>query len=141
MPAKIEKQHLFVLFGDISQGRKRAMKMLKNMLQERRRMQTKQQTDFFDYIVEELKKEGTILTEAIALDLMFVLLFASFETTSLALTYAIKLLSDNPLVLKRLQVSIYVKNIIKTYFHGFFFFTSLVFWLYTKWKDPRYCAF
>ncbi|KAG4987520.1 hypothetical protein JHK82_029888 [Glycine max] len=85
------------------QGRKRAMKMLKNMLQERRRMQRKQQTDFFDYIVEELKKEGTILTEAIALDLMFVLLFASFETTSLALTYAIKLLSDNPLVLKRLQ--------------------------------------
>lgn len=117
------------------------MKMLKNMLQERRRMQRKQQTDFFDYIVEELKKEGTILTEAIALDLMFVLLFASFETTSLALTYAIKLLSDNPVVLKRLQVSIYVKNIIKTYFHGFFFFTSLVFWLYTKWKDPRYCAF
>jgi cytochrome P450 len=45
-----------------------------------------------------------MLTEAIALDLMFVLLFASFETTSLALTYAIKLLSDNPLVFKQLQV-------------------------------------
>ena len=59
MPAKIEKQHLIVLFGDISQGRKRAMKMLKNMLQERRRMQRKEQTDFFDYVVEETveKKE------------------------------------------------------------------------------------
>ncbi|CAL0314503.1 unnamed protein product [Lupinus luteus] len=85
------------------QGRKKAMKMLKKMLQERRAMPKKEQTDFFDYVVEELKKEGTILTEAIALDLMFVLLFASFETTSLAITYAIKLLSDNPLVLKQLQ--------------------------------------
>ncbi|KAE9596545.1 hypothetical protein Lal_00007572 [Lupinus albus] len=85
------------------QGRKKAMKVLKKMLQERRAMPRKEQTDFFDYVVEELKKEGTILTEAIALDLMFVLLFASFETTSLAITYAIKLLSDNPLVLKQLQ--------------------------------------
>ncbi|PNX92620.1 cytochrome p450 87a3-like protein [Trifolium pratense] len=85
------------------QGRKRAMKMLKNMLQERREMPRKQQTDFFDYVIEELRKEGTMLTEAIALDLMFVLLFASFETTSLALTYAIKALSDNPLVFKQLQ--------------------------------------
>ncbi|MCI31819.1 cytochrome P450 87A3-like [Trifolium medium] len=79
------------------------MKMLKNMLQERREMPRKQQTDFFDYVIEELRKEGTMLTEAIALDLMFVLLFASFETTSLALTYAIKSLSDNPLVFKQLQ--------------------------------------
>ncbi|XP_004511599.1 cytochrome P450 87A3 [Cicer arietinum] len=85
------------------QGRKRAMKMLKNMLQERREMPRKQQKDFFDYVIEELRKEGTLLTEAIALDLMFVLLFASFETTSLALTYAIKLLSDNPSVLNQLQ--------------------------------------
>ncbi|KAJ1416077.1 Cytochrome P450 [Sesbania bispinosa] len=63
----------------------------------------REQTDFFDYVIEELKKEGTILTEAIALDLMFVLLFVSFETTSLALTYAMKLLSDHPLVLKQLK--------------------------------------
>lgn len=80
------------------------MKMLKKMLQERREMQKKEQEDFFDYVIEELKKEGTVLTEAIALDLMFVLLFASFETTSLALTYATKVLSDHPLVLKQLQV-------------------------------------
>lgn len=79
------------------------MKMLKKMLQERRAKPRKQQSDFFDYVVEELKKEGTILTEAIALDLMFVLLFASFETTSLALTYAIKFLSDHPLVFRQLQ--------------------------------------
>lgn len=77
------------------------MRMLKNLLRERRENPRKQQIDFFDYVLEELKKEGTILTEAIALDLMFVLLFASFETTSLAITLAVKLLSDHPSVAGR----------------------------------------
>ncbi|KAK4843254.1 hypothetical protein QYF36_005932 [Acer negundo] len=84
------------------QGRKKAMKMLKSMLQERRANPRKYQSDFFDYVLEELQREGTILTEAIALDLMFVLLFASYETTALALTFAIKSLSDNPQALKQL---------------------------------------
>ncbi|KAJ4951779.1 hypothetical protein NE237_028611 [Protea cynaroides] len=84
------------------QGRKRAMKLLKEILHERRAMPEKQKGDFFDYVLQELKKEGTILTEAIALDLIFVLLFASFETTSLALTLAMKFLSDHPSVLKEL---------------------------------------
>ncbi|GAY61061.1 hypothetical protein CUMW_206850 [Citrus unshiu] len=84
------------------QGRERAMKKLKNLLQERRANPRKEQSDFYDYVLKELQKEGTILTEAIALDLMFVLLFASFETTSVAITLAIKFLSENPLVLKQL---------------------------------------
>ncbi|XP_027904066.1 cytochrome P450 87A3-like [Vigna unguiculata] len=85
------------------QGRKRAMKKLKKMLQERREKPRKEESDFFDYVVDELSKEGTLLNEEMALDLMFTLLFASFETTSLALTYAIKALSDHPSVLKRLE--------------------------------------
>ncbi|XP_039052006.1 cytochrome P450 87A3-like [Hibiscus syriacus] len=84
------------------QGRKNAMKMLKDLLNDRRSRPRKQQSDFFDFVLEELQKEGTILTETIALDLMFVLLFASFETTSLALTLAVKFLSENPTVLKKL---------------------------------------
>lgn len=92
------------------QGRESAMKMLRNMLQERREKPRENPNDFFDYVIEELKKEGTILTEAIALDLMFALLFASFETTSLSLTLAIKFLSDHPSVLKRLTVSKMKKN-------------------------------
>ncbi|XP_057477999.1 cytochrome P450 87A3-like [Actinidia eriantha] len=84
------------------QGRKKAMRMLKNLLQERRAKPREQQSDFFDYVLEELGREDTILTEEIALDLMFVLLFASFETTSLALAMATKFLLDYPLVLKEL---------------------------------------
>lgn len=88
------------------QGRKRAMALLKNMLQERRKMPRKENKDFFDYVLEELSKQGTMLTEGIALDLMFALLFASFETTSLALTLAMKYLTDYPLVLQTLTVCV-----------------------------------
>lgn len=79
--------------------------MLKNMLEERRANPRKVKSDFFDYVLEELDRVDTILTEAIALDLMFVLLFASFETTSLAITVAVKLLRDNPRALQQLTVS------------------------------------
>ncbi|XP_075508611.1 cytochrome P450 87A3-like isoform X1 [Primulina tabacum] len=85
------------------QGRRKAMKMLKNMLQERKERPRKIRTDFFDYVLNELQREDTVLTEAIALDLMFVLLFASFETTSLALTLAVKFLADYPPVLQKLK--------------------------------------
>lgn len=79
--------------------------MLKHMLEERRVTPNKLQRDFFDYVLEDLQRKDTVLTEAIALDLMFVLLFASFETTSLAITYAIKILVEHPHVLKELTVS------------------------------------
>ncbi|KAH7862599.1 hypothetical protein Vadar_006985 [Vaccinium darrowii] len=89
-------------YHECLQGRKKAMRMLKNQLQERREKPSEQQSDFFDYVLEELERANTILTEEIALDLMFVLLFASFETTSLAITKATKFLLENPLALKEL---------------------------------------
>ncbi|XP_077246466.1 cytochrome P450 87A3-like [Tasmannia lanceolata] len=83
-------------------GRKAAMKTLEKMLQERRASPTRRHGDFFDYVLDELKKEGNLLTEEIALDLIFVLLFASYETTTLTLTLVVKFLTDNPKVLERL---------------------------------------
>lgn len=84
------------------------MEVLKRMLAERMESTSKKCEDFFDCIVQELKKERPILTEGIALDLMFVLLFASFETTSLALTLAVKLLTDHPPVLAKLAVTFFL---------------------------------
>lgn len=84
------------------QGRERVLRTLKNMLQERRTKLRKQPIDFFDYVIEELEKDGTFLTEGMSLNLIFLLLFASFETTSVATTLALKFLSDHPLVLKQL---------------------------------------
>jgi cytochrome P450 len=87
------------------QGRKKAMKVLRTMMRERMADPGRQSEDFFDVLIEELRREKPVMTEAIALDLMFVLLFASFETTALALTLGVKLLAENPRVLRALTVS------------------------------------
>ncbi|KAL6652202.1 hypothetical protein ACP70R_011127 [Stipagrostis hirtigluma subsp. patula] len=60
--------------------------------------------DFLDHVVQEITKEKPLVTDKMALDLMFALLFASFHTTSLALTLAVKLLADHPRVLEELTV-------------------------------------
>ncbi|KAF6150669.1 hypothetical protein GIB67_020752 [Kingdonia uniflora] len=88
------------------QGRKKAMKLLKDMLAKRRdkALPEKVHGDFMDLIMKELKKEEMILTEGFALDLMFVLLFANIETTSSALTLAFKILADYPLVVEEQAV-------------------------------------
>ncbi|KAJ3680142.1 hypothetical protein LUZ60_016420 [Juncus effusus] len=89
-------------FHECLKGRKNAMKVLKRMMRERMSSPDRQCEDFFDHVIEELKNGKTLMTEGIALDLMFVLLFASFETTALTLTLAMKFLSDNPKVLEEL---------------------------------------
>ncbi|KAF6172291.1 hypothetical protein GIB67_024913 [Kingdonia uniflora] len=80
------------------------MKLLKDMLTERRAKASpeKGHGDFMDLIMEELKKEEMILIEGFSLDLMSLLLFASFETTSSALTLTFKILADYPLVVEEL---------------------------------------
>ncbi|KAF6163857.1 hypothetical protein GIB67_024712 [Kingdonia uniflora] len=88
------------------QGRKKAMKLLKDMLTKRRAKASfeKGHGDFMDHVIEELKKEENIFTQGFALDLLFVLLFASFETSSSILTVAFKILADYPLVVEELTV-------------------------------------
>ncbi|WVZ74234.1 hypothetical protein U9M48_022444 [Paspalum notatum var. saurae] len=89
-------------YHECMQGRKKAMKVLKKMMRERMADPGRQSEDFFDILLEELRREKPVMTEAVALDLMFVLLFASFETTALALTLGVKLLGENPRVLQAL---------------------------------------
>ena len=61
--------------------------------------------DFFDLVINEMKKPNPIMNENIALDLLFLLLFASHETTSMGLTAILKFLTDNPKALQELTVS------------------------------------
>lgn len=89
--------------------------MLKDMLEERRQRPRQTQSDFFDYVLKEVERKDTMLTEDIALDLMFVMLFASYETTSVALTLAIKYLSEHPSFLQQLTVTINFFLISSTY--------------------------
>ncbi|KAA8539894.1 hypothetical protein F0562_026586 [Nyssa sinensis] len=84
------------------QGRKRAMETINDIFEERRASPREQQKDFLDLLVKEMKKSESILTEGVALDLLFVLPFATFETTSSALTLAIQFLGDHPSALAEL---------------------------------------
>ncbi|XP_061950023.1 cytochrome P450 87A3-like [Populus nigra] len=85
------------------QGRKKAVEIIKSILEERRATPRKrQEKDFLDLVIEEIKKNGSLMTEAIALDLLFILVFAAFETTSIALTLAVKNVCEHPKVLEEL---------------------------------------
>ncbi|XP_066379968.1 cytochrome P450 87A3 [Miscanthus floridulus] len=90
-------------YHECMEGRKKAMKVLKGMMKERMADPERRCEDFFDHVIQELRREKPLLTETIALDLMFVLLFASFETTALALTLGVKLLTENPKVVDALR--------------------------------------
>ncbi|CAN6229236.1 unnamed protein product [Urochloa humidicola] len=98
-------------------GRQIAMEVLQEALEERKRSvqvppggaggderTRRRHGDFLDCVIQEITREEPLVTDKMALDLMFVLLFASFHTTSLALTLAVKLLADHPHVLEELTV-------------------------------------
>ncbi|KAH8479478.1 hypothetical protein H0E87_031326 [Populus deltoides] len=85
------------------QGRKRALEIIKSIMEERRASPKKnQEKDFLDLVIEEMKKNGSLMTEAMALDLLLILAFAAFETTSTALTLAVKNVGEHPQVLEEL---------------------------------------
>lgn len=92
-------------FYKCMQGRKNVMKILKQQLDERRNTAERRTVDFFDLVIDELNKPDPIMNENIALDLLFLLLFASHETTSMGLTAILKFLTDNPKALQELTVS------------------------------------
>ncbi|KAG0548296.1 hypothetical protein BDA96_01G154900 [Sorghum bicolor] len=84
------------------QGRRRVMKMLKEQLGARRNEPEREGVDFFDLVIHELDKPESELNENMALDLLFLMLFASHETTSIGLTVILKFLTDNPKALQEL---------------------------------------
>nr|XP_048334324.1 cytochrome P450 87A3-like isoform X2 [Ziziphus jujuba var. spinosa] len=83
------------------EGRKNALKVIKDTMEGRKNCNINH-GDFLDYLVEEVRKEDTILSEEIAVNMIFLLLFAAYETTSTAITLAIKFISDHPQVLIQL---------------------------------------
>ena len=89
----------------MSQGRKNAIKVIEEIVEERKKSSTPHH-DFLDHFIEEVKREGAIMNEEIAVNLVFLLLFASYETTSEATTLAIKFISDHPQVQAELVVCV-----------------------------------
>ncbi|PON85218.1 Cytochrome P [Trema orientale] len=85
------------------QGRNNVIKVIKDTIKQRKESRTIH-GDFLDHLLDEIKKEETFLNEKTAIDMVFLLLFASYETTSSAITLAIKSVSDHPEVLAELMV-------------------------------------
>ncbi|KAI9182146.1 hypothetical protein LWI28_022552 [Acer negundo] len=85
------------------QGRKKAMKVIKDMYQARKASKNRSHGDFMDRLLEEVEKENTIVDESLAINLVFVLLFAAYEAASQALTLLTKFVFENPNVLQELM--------------------------------------
>uniref|UniRef100_A0ACD5ZFQ6 Uncharacterized protein n=1 Tax=Avena sativa TaxID=4498 RepID=A0ACD5ZFQ6_AVESA len=89
-------------FYKCMQGRKNVMKILRKLLDERKKSPHQKSKDFLDLLIDDLKEEKHLMNENFALDLLFVLLFAGFETTSSGITVALRFLTDNPKALQEL---------------------------------------
>ncbi|KAK6918429.1 Cytochrome P450 [Dillenia turbinata] len=85
------------------QGRKNVMKVIKERFEERKKTPRTSNHDFLDFMLEEIEREDTILNEAIAMEIVFILLFATYETTSTTITQATKFLTSHPSVLFELM--------------------------------------
>ncbi|XP_057970231.1 beta-amyrin 16-alpha-hydroxylase CYP87D16-like [Malania oleifera] len=84
------------------QNQKKAMKMIKKMITERKASPEKRRGDLLDQVLDDMKKEA-FLTHDFVTVVMFGLLLASFETISSTLTLAIILLTDHPSVVQQLE--------------------------------------
>ncbi|RZC85941.1 hypothetical protein C5167_026613 [Papaver somniferum] len=84
-------------------NRKKAVELMKDILQERINSAKKRRGDFLDQLIDDMKKED-FLTEDFVVYMMFGLQLASFVSISANLTRAIRLMTENPLVIKEVKV-------------------------------------
>ncbi|XP_075487852.1 cytochrome P450 87A3-like [Primulina tabacum] len=89
-------------FHSVIQGKKRALEIIRETIVERRRSKENHQ-DFLSCILKEVEDGETILTEAMAENILFGLHFGAYETTSSTTTVALKFLRDHPQVLAQLK--------------------------------------
>lgn len=90
----------------LNQGSKNAIKVITDIYHERKATKIAQ-NDFLDRVIEEVEKENAFLDDGVAINMLFLLLFGAFESTSEAITLLTKFISDHPQVLEELTVSRY----------------------------------
>ncbi|XP_044497856.1 cytochrome P450 87A3-like [Mangifera indica] len=84
------------------QGSKNALKVIREIYYERKATKIAQ-NDFLDRVIEEVEKENAFLDDGVAINMLFLLLFGAFESTSEAITLLTKFISDHPRVLEELM--------------------------------------
>lgn len=87
-----------------TQGQKKILAMLRDMIKERRASPETNRGDFLDQICKDMNKEK-FLSEDFIVQLIFGGLFATFESVSAIMALAFELLSEHPSVLKEMIVS------------------------------------
>ncbi|XP_034676147.1 cytochrome P450 87A3-like [Vitis riparia] len=88
-------------FHKCLKNQKEVIKLIRDILKERKVSPESRKGDFLDQIVDDIKKEKFLSDDFIVL-VMFGILLASFETISATLTLAVKLLIENPSVMQEL---------------------------------------
>lgn len=87
------------------QGQKKLLKLVNDVIQERRVHPEKRRGDFLDQILDDMKHQ-TFLTDKSVPFITFGLLLGTVETLSSTITLTIKLLIEHPLVVEELMVRI-----------------------------------
>ncbi|KAJ6948493.1 cytochrome P450 87A3-like [Populus alba x Populus x berolinensis] len=90
-------------FHKCMQDREKMLKLLKDTLMERLNDPSKRRGDFLDQAIDDMKTEKFLTVDFIP-QLMFGILFASFESMSTTLTLTFKFLTENPRVVEELRV-------------------------------------
>ncbi|KAI8532117.1 hypothetical protein RHMOL_Rhmol11G0188500 [Rhododendron molle] len=80
---------------------KEVLSMMRGIVKERLASPDKRRGDFLDHAIQDMKTEN-FLTEDFIVQLMFGILFGTFEPISAVLVLTLKLLSDHPLIVEEL---------------------------------------
>ncbi|OWM68303.1 hypothetical protein CDL15_Pgr004785 [Punica granatum] len=90
------------VFHKCLKNQKMGLKLMKDLMDERRAMPEKHRGDFLDQILDGMKTES-FMSDDFAVFAMFAILLASFEILSSSLTLALVFLTEQPMVVKELQ--------------------------------------
>ena len=89
------------------QGREHVLSALKIVISERRKEKRIVKQDFLDQVLEKADEDEEQFNDQVVLDFLFGFLFAGYDTTSIAMTMAVKYLTETPRALHELRVITY----------------------------------
>ncbi|KAL0733779.1 hypothetical protein Bca4012_009989 [Brassica carinata] len=86
----------------VMKARREVIQLMKDVLMRRKESREKQ-NDFLNTMLEEMEKDGSVFDEGSAINLIFLISFATREGTSGCTALAVKFISENPQVLQELK--------------------------------------
>jgi len=87
------------------QGREKVLNALRNVISERKKEKRIVKEDFLDQVLEKTVEDKEHFNDEVVLDYLFSSLFAGYDATSVAMTMAVKYLTETPRALNELRVT------------------------------------